>query len=294
MSKSMTAYGRASDTFSLGKLVVEIHSVNRKMRDMLLYLPKEFLRFDIDVRKWIASEVERGQITVRAILLNEGEGRPVEKGPIAQLKVLQSEWNRIAAELGYDSQNCVDLRFLVSQMREEAFYDVNEEQCREALQRVVHAALDELMQMKLAEGRALSADIYKRLQFIEEQVKVIEKKKEEPVERYRKKIGERLQELEQIITPELEERIAREVIFMAERMDVTEELVRLHTHIAQFRQHLASSDKAVGRTLEFLTQEMMREINTLGSKSMDTDISSCVVMVKSELEKVREQIQNIE
>ncbi len=178
-------------------------------------------------------------------------------------------------------------------MREDALYDYKEEECREALQRVVHAALDELIQMKLTEGRALTFDIQKRLLLIEDQLKAIEKKKEEPYDRYRKKIADRLQELG-MITPELEERIAREVIFLAERMDVTEELVRLAAHIAQFRQHLSSTDKAVGRTLEFLTQEMLREINTLGSKSMDTEISACVVMIKSELEKVREQIQNIE
>src|SRR5277367_1409607 len=146
MSKSMTAYGRASDTFSLGKLVVEIHSVNRKMRDMLIYLPKEFLRFDIDVRKWIASEIERGQITVRAVLLSEGQAKPMDQGPLSELRALQAEWNQIADSLGFDPQSCVDLRFLVSQMHEGALHDFKEEECREALQRVVHAALDELMQ----------------------------------------------------------------------------------------------------------------------------------------------------
>jgi uncharacterized protein (TIGR00255 family) len=293
MSKSMTAYGRASDTFPLGKLVVEIHSVNRKMRDMLVYLPKDFLRFDIDVRKWVASEIERGQITVRVSLLNEGESKKSGENQLAQLKMLQAEWTHVASALGFDPSDCVDLRFLVGQMHEDVLFDFKEEEYRGALQRVVHAALDELMQMKLTEARSLTFDIHKRLQFIEEQLLTVEKKKEEPFDRYRKKIIDRLQEIEQI-TPDLEERIAREIVFLAERMDVTEELVRLRAHIAQFRHNLASTDKAVGRTLEFLTQEMLREINTLGSKSMDTEISSCVVIIKSELEKVREQIQNIE
>ena len=288
----MTAYGRASDSFPFGKLVVEIQSVNRKMRDIQVYLPKDYLRFDIDVRKWISSEIERGQITVRVSLLSEGENKKFLQGQLAQLQELQLEWNHIASSLGYDPQESVDLRFLVSQLQEDAHFDFKEEECRTALQRIVHTALDALIQMKLVEGRALVFDIQKRLQLIEEQIAVIERKKEEPFTGYRKKITERLQEIESL-TPELEERITREIIFLAERMDVTEELVRLHAHMGQFRQHLSSSDKAVGRTLEFLTQEMMREANTLGSKSMDTDISASVVLIKSEIEKIREQIQNI-
>jgi uncharacterized protein (TIGR00255 family) len=293
MSKSMTAYGRASDSFSFGKLVVEIQSVNRKMRDIQVYLPRDYLRFDIDVRKWISSEIERGQVTVRVSLLSEGESKKLPQGQLTQLKELQSEWNHVAAGLGFDPQESVNLRFLVSQLQEESVFDFKEEECRIALQRIVHAALDELIQMKLVEGRALVFDIQKRLLLIEEQLAAIERKKEEPYDGYRRKITERLQEIE-ALTPELEERIAREIIFLAERMDVTEELVRLRAHIAQFRQHLSSTDKAVGRTLEFLVQEMMREANTLGSKSMDTDISASVVLIKSELEKIREQIQNIE
>jgi uncharacterized protein (TIGR00255 family) len=293
MTKSMTAYGRASDMFPLGKLVVEIHSVNRKMRDVHVYLPKDFLRFDVDVRKWIASEIERGQITVRATLESAGESKNLAEARLAQLKELQREWSQIARGLGLDPSENVDLRFLASQMQAEGLLDFKEEEVRSALQRIIHAALDELMQMKLTEGRALALDIQKRLQLIEDQCVVIEGKKEETIERYRKKITERLQEIVPT-TPELEERIAREVIFLAERQDITEELVRLSAHLAQFRQHLGSTDKAVGRTLEFLTQEMMRETNTLGSKSMDTDISASVVMMKSELEKIREQIQNIE
>lgn len=294
MSKSMTAYGRASDVFSFGKLVVEIHSVNRKMRDMLIYLPKDFLRFDIDVRKWVASEIERGQITVRVALHDEGSENQLARGRLVKLQALQSEWNQIAASLHFDPKECVDLSFLVGQLDEDTSFEIKEGEYRDALQRVIHAALDELMKMKWIEGKALVFDIYNRLQLIEEQLMKIESKKEEPILRYRKKICERLEEVERQITAELEERITREILFLTERMDITEELVRLSAHLTQFRQHLSSTDKAIGRTLEFLTQEMMRETNTLGSKSMETDISTCVVLIKSELEKVREQIQNIE
>jgi uncharacterized protein (TIGR00255 family) len=114
-----------------------------------------------------------------------------------------------------------------------------------------------------------------------------------PFDHYRKKLIERLKEMGHLHS-EAEERIAREVVLLAEKMDVTEELVRLRAHIEQFRHHLFSPEKAVGRTLDFLTQEMHREINTLGSKSSDSDISLYVVKLKSELDKIREQVQNIE
>lgn len=202
MSKSMTAYGRASDVSPIGKLVVEIHSVNRKMRDVQVYLPRDFLRFDIDVRKWIASEIERGQVTVRATLLEEGENKNLSEAHLTQLKSLKNQWDQVAAALHYDPKECVDLHFLVGQMHEEVLGDLNEDTCRTALQRVVHAALDELMQMKWVEGRALTADIHKRLKEMEDRLHVIERRREEPCERYRKKITERLEEVLGQITPD--------------------------------------------------------------------------------------------
>ncbi|HEY2810804.1 MAG TPA: YicC/YloC family endoribonuclease [Rhabdochlamydiaceae bacterium] len=295
MSKSMTAYGRASDSFPFGKLIVEIHSVNRKILDMLIYLPKDHLRFDMDVRKWIASEIERGQITVRVNLLSEEVSPEITQGYLSQLKYLQKTWNHIAEELSFDPKESVSLSFLLNQLQEKSPLDTKhqEQEIKNALQRIVHAALDELVQMKRTEGKALSADVHKRLQLIEEQIQAIEDKKEEPYERYKQKIIERLREIGEV-PEELEEKITRELVFLAERLDITEELVRLRAHIEQFRHHLLSSEKAVGRTLEFIVQEMLREINTLGSKATDANISTFVVAIKSELEKIREQIQNIE
>ncbi len=294
MIKSMTAYGRASDSFTFGKLVVEIHSVNRKMLDVTVYLPKELLRFDIDVRKWLASEIERGQITIRASMQSDGDATKNIHQQLVQLQQLHAGWSEVARTLGYDPQAAIDLTFLVNQLHSSPLIDTKEQELeyKNALQRVVHAALDELMHMKLEEGKALALDMENRLVSIEKQIKEIEKRKEEPLHRYRKKITERIEEME-AITPDLEERISRELIFLAERMDVTEELVRLHSHLDQFRKQLRA-DKAVGRTLEFLTQEMLRETNTLGAKSADGEVSQFVVMIKSELEKIREQVQNFE
>ncbi len=295
MIKSMTAYSRASVTSPLGRFVIEIHSVNRKMLDMSLYLPKDLLRFDIEIRRWLSQLLERGQITLRLTLQSEGVSQKLFFNYSLQLKALKEGWEKLALELGYEPQKTVDLHFLVSQLQmippSEAKED--EETLRVSLKDGVNLALQELMQMKEAEGKTLALDIQKRLKIIEESIAAVELKKGLPLVHYRKKLIDRMKEIGHLHA-EAEERVVREVAILAEKMDVTEELVRLHTHIEQFRQYLFSHEKAVGRTLDFLTQEMHREINTLGSKSVDSEISLYVVKIKSELDKIREQVQNIE
>ncbi len=291
----MTAYSRASISSPLGRLVVEIHSVNRKMLDMSLFLPKDLLRFDIEVRKWLGKYLERGQITFRLTLQSEGVGGKLFSNHLVQLKNLKEGWEKLCRELGYDPQTMVDLPFLVNQLQSAPAAESKEEEeaVKAALKEVVESALADLMQMKETEGKTLAIDIQKRLKIIEEIVSAIELKKEMPLVHYRNKLIERLKDVG-TLSGEAEERIAREVALLAEKMDVTEELVRLRAHFEQFRLHLLSSEKSVGRTLDFLTQEMHREINTLGSKSSDSDLSLFVVKMKSELDKIREQVQNIE
>lgn len=290
----MTAYSRASVSSPLGRFVVEIHSVNRKMLDFSLYLPKDLLRFDIDVRKWLSKSLERGQITVRLSLQSEGVSGRLFSNYLAQLKSLKEGWEKIAEELSYNPQEVIDLPFLVNQLQTVQVGESEEEEAiKTALKEGIESALADLMAMKETEGKALVFDIQKRLKTIEEAVTAVELKKEVPLVHYRKKLLERLKEIGHLDT-EVEERVTREVLLLTEKMDVTEELVRMRSHIEQFRHHLRSSEKSIGRTLDFLTQEMQREINTLGSKSADSDLSLYVVKMKSELDKIREQVQNIE
>jgi uncharacterized protein (TIGR00255 family) len=295
MIKSMTAYSRASASSPLGRMVIEIHSVNRKMLDMSLYLPKDLLKFDVEIRKWLGQWLERGQVTVRLNLQSEGVSGKLFSDHAVQLKALKEGWDKLAKELGYEPEKAVDLPFLVSQwqMMPAAETKEEEEAVRASIKGLVEGSLQELMKMKETEGKTLALDIQKRLKIIEENIAAVEMKKELPLVHYRKKIVDRMKEIGHL-HGEAEERIMREVALLAEKLDVTEELVRLRTHIEQFRHHLASQEKAIGRTLDFLTQEMHREINTLGSKSADSETSSYVIKVKSELDKIREQVQNIE
>jgi uncharacterized protein (TIGR00255 family) len=265
------------------------------MLDMSLYLPKDLLRFDIEVRKWLSQYLERGQVTLRLVVQSEGVAGKLFSSYSTQLKGLKEGWDKLARELGYDPAKMVDLPFLVSQLQSMPSSETKEEEegIRKALKEAVDNALKDLMQMKETEGKTLVLDIQKRLKIIEENIAAVELKKDEPLVRYRKKLIERLKDIGHL-HGEAEERISREVALLAEKMDITEELVRLKAHIEQFRHHLSSREKAVGRTLDFLTQEIHREINTLGSKSAESEISLYVVRIKGELDKIREQVQNIE
>ncbi len=294
MIKSMTAYGRASSATPYGRFIVEIHSVNRKMLDMNVYLPRDLLRFDVDMRKWLSSEIERGQITVRVVVQQDDFSGKLLQTQSAQLKNLKHSWDQMASELGVDPKG-VDLRFLVDQLQAVSSFVTAEEEAplRACLKSTLESALADLMVMKVQEGNALKADILKRLDTIADAVKCAEARKEAPLQRYRQKIVERLQEVS-ALSPELEEKVAREVALLAEKMDVTEEVVRLYSHLEQFHSHLETRERSVGRTLDFLVQEMNREVNTLSAKSSDTEVSTLVVKMKSELEKIREQVHNVE
>lgn len=290
----MTGYARVSFPSERGPFVLEIHSVNRKGLDFSFSFPSEFLRFDPDLRKWLSSSLERGQLSVR--LFPQVRGNVSSSLYLAELKKGKQKWEEICHSLGWDP-SVVTLPFLVSQAScSIEFASEGEESAfRSLLRSQVERALKELILMKEKEGEILARDIEERLHSIEKLLIVAEGQREVPLLAYGKKIKERLQEVcGSALDVQMEERVAREVALLSEKMDVTEEIVRLRAHITQMRELLKSSQRSVGRTLEFLSQEMNREINTLGSKSQESALSSCVIKMKSELDRIREQVQNIE
>ncbi|QZA58968.1 YicC/YloC family endoribonuclease [Candidatus Rhabdochlamydia porcellionis] len=288
----MTAYSRCSKTTSDGSYILELHSVNRKIMDFAIYLPKDLLRFDVDLRKWLAQDLERGQITVR--LLVQHENINSDSNYILQLRKSKENWENISYELGYNPDKAIDFSFVLSHFSPPIYFNqAEEEKIKAFLFELAQEGLKQLVKMKREEGKAIEADLQNRLKNIEETLQKIHQKKEIPIERYRKRILEVLKAY-QANSSDLVEKASREVAIFAEKMDVAEELMRLETHVIHFRNYLISSEKAVGKTLEFLIQEMQREINTLGSKANDSEIIPLVIYVKSELEKMKEQIQNVE
>lgn len=290
--KSMTGFGRSEREAPFGKLVVEIQSVNRKYFELNISLPKEFSRFENEVRKKVSEQVQRGLVWVRVYIFPNASTLESLLPDVGLLQSLREGWEKIAEALGYGNK-AVDFRFLVEHFAEMPQLKLAKDEDFTPISECLDAALKALNSMKSAEGNALAKDIGSRLTLMEKTLSEIEEVSPDAVAKMRLKLKERMEEIF-ARTEELDERLLREVAMFAERVDISEEITRFRSHLVQYRDHLKERAGPAGRKMDFLTQEMGREINTIGSKSMDSRISHFVVDVKSELEKVREQIQNIE
>ena len=296
MARSMTAYGRANATTDAGLFLIEVHSVNRKSLDISISLPKELLALDMNLRKRLAKEVKRGYVTMR--ITKEDAKTQLGQGPMPGLdsmKQLYQDWENYAKALGYEPREAIPFSFLLDYALSSApSLQVDLEGAfQKQFEEGVEKAISDFMNMKMKEGEALLSDIKPRVEEIAERLEEITKLTQGAPKRYQEKLLKRLEELK-VVSEGDEERLTRELVIFADKIDVTEELTRLSSHVKQLQDNLTSDKRRLGRELEFLIQEMNREVNTIGAKSQDLEITQLVVAIKSELEKIREQIQNIE
>lgn len=295
MLKSMTAFGRACIATPLGRFVVEIQSVNRKHLEISTFMPKELVRFDPDVKNWIAKQVLRGQIIVKVSAVFDKESPVVVQPNLPLARQYKQAWDKIADDLGIIVEPEAFLK-LISKDSGILLFEENikdEGEYRENLKKAVEGALQDLVAMKVREGVVLQQDINSRLQNLRGWLGAVAVKAPGATQRYRQKLIERLKEvLEGNL--EADERILKEIGIYSEKIDITEEITRFESHLGQFSALIGSETESVGKTLDFLIQELNREINTIASKSSDIEVSRLVVEIKSELERIREQIQNVE
>jgi uncharacterized protein (TIGR00255 family) len=291
----MTAYGRSSKTTALGRWSVEIHSVNRKFLDISIQLPRDYLLFDIDIRKIITSEIQRGQVTVKVSLVQDAITHESVLRQVDQLRSVKNFFQNVADQLGLDVSKELTLSFLMDQksILNTSDLDQNANLIRQDLISVVKEAFMMYTQMKEVEGQALSTEILKILNNLNNQLEEIQQLAPLESELYKKKLLTRIAEVKELDHSD-QERILREVMIYAEKVDISEEVTRLGSHFAQFSSYLSTKDKSIGRNMDFLLQEMNREINTICSKSDMYQLSCIAVKMKGELEKIREQVQNIE
>lgn len=284
MKRSMTAYGRGQKTTSSARWTVEISSLNQKGLDLHINLPPSLLFLDPTLRKWAAEIASRGQLSIRISCEIYDS-----KSTLQLLKDQKSKWIKVAKALGYP-ESCVDFQFLTQQsaLQHESF---DEKSTLRDLKPVWQAACKAWIAMKEKEGSVLVQEIQKRLQIIVKQLKTIEKMQPLLQEKYRARLQERMSELNLSLD---EDKIVREAALFVEKSDITEEITRLYSHEEQMKEYLSSKELSVGRTLDFLAQEMGREISTLMAKAGDSAIAKIAVVIKSEIEKIREQVQNIE
>ena len=293
MIKSMTAFGRGEYQQGDTRYFAEIRALNNRHRDIILRIPKNHQPLEEGLRAIIASRIRRGRIEVSFQIERDREEPPYDVElnlPLAEsyLKIFK----QLAAHSGLDQEIRLDalLQFKDVIVIKPETGDM--EELQEGLHKVLTMALDSLDEMRIKEGDAIEIDFIKRLDRLDSYVDNVQVRTPELTETYRKrltdKVGNMLKEVEIDQT-----RLAQEVAFLAERSDITEEIVRIRSHLNQFRGYLSLGD-AVGRRLDFLIQEINREVNTLGVKGSDTIISMTVVEMKAELEKLREQVQNVE
>lgn len=293
MLKSMTAFGRGIVSLPLGRFVAEIHSVNRKHLEVNSFLPKELLRFDPDIKNWISAKVARGAVTVRLHAHYHRES-PLKVAPNLPLVYqLKQAWESIAAEV--DCKEPFKLELLLKESGIFIYDDEieEEEQYRDALKQAVEAALIPFLEMKAKEGESLLEDISQRLKTLERAIREVEQYAPKATERHRQKLKETLEEIMPGIV-ENEERILREIGIYAVKVDIAEEITRFSSHLDQCNELIHSNREGLGKTCEFLIQELNREINTIASKSSEIEVSKLAIEIKGELEKIREQIQNVE
>ena len=292
MIKSMTGYGRFSDTVGDMEITAEIKAVNHRYFEFSSRIPRQFGFLDEKVKQYVKSRVNRGKIEVY-ITINMLENsavavevnHPLAKAYIDALKEINDTY-----ELKTDLSAVDITRFsdVLSVRKEEQ----DEQAVFDAVKSVLEKAVDSFIDMRIKEGEKLNADITSRCDTILKFVEVVESKSGESVKAYREKLEEKMRELLGDVKVD-EQRLLTETAIFADKTAVDEETVRLRSHISQLID-MMNSDDAVGRKIDFLVQEMNREANTIGSKCSDISITRTVVDIKSEIEKIREQIQNIE
>lgn len=292
--KSMTGFGAA--TVKLGarspsSISVEMKSVNQRFLDLKLSLPKEYAAWEGEVRKIVQDGVARGRVELYASRNVSGNGRAKVELDEELARAYVEQWRRLQKKLRL--AGAVDLSLLkgipeIYRAREAAAVPEAE---RSVFIKAVRAALRELDRSRLREGKHLADDMRSRIAALDELAVGMAERAEATRDGIRRRIEERMKELLEGKVDEV--RIVQEAAFQAERGDVTEEIVRLRSHLAGLR-HLVEVAEAVGKRIEFLLQEVQREVNTVASKSSDLRLTQLAVEAKGEVEKIREQVQNIE
>lgn len=291
MIRSMTGYGKGEAVSPSGRCLVEVRSVNHRYGEVTVKLPRTFLACENELRKMAATRIKRGKIDLFVQWEPAADAATVSPVNIEAARGYHAAFQQLAHELLMSPE--IPLSLIVAQRN--VMQESTSEDGTDLLPQVMEAAglaLDALDAMRLREGEALADDLRQRRRTLEELVGQIGLRVPLMVEEYQLKLQQRLAKL--LGDTELDpQRLAQEVALLADRCDVTEELVRLASHFVQFDETL-NLQEPVGRKLDFLMQELNREVNTIGSKANDVEITSLVVTLKAEMEKMREQVQNIE
>ena len=292
MIKSMTGYGSAVYSENGKKYSVEIKSVNNRYSDISVKAPRIYGFLEDALRKRAAERIRRGKADIYVTVENDGADSGSVSVDISLAAQYMKAFSQLSDSLGIPcNMKSEDFLRIQDVFRVEKAEE-NEDEITAAAKKALDGALDRFEEMRLREGEKMLEDLQAHLAVIKEETAHIEAHAPEIVEQYRKRIEERVRDILGT-APYDETRLLTEAAVFSDRVNVNEEIVRLKSHISQFSEMLAS-DEPVGRKIDFLIQEMNRETNTIGSKSNDLEASKIIINIKAEIEKLREQIQNVE
>ncbi|MBQ8764892.1 MAG: YicC family protein [Clostridia bacterium] len=292
MIKSMTGYGSGKAEAGTKTFTVEIKSVNSRYSDFSIKMPRIYTFMEDAIRKTASARINRGKVDIYVNVETNGEDDSVVKVNTALAREYLAGLKALSEELEVTSNATAETFLRIPDVFTVDKADVDEEIISKAIISALSEALDGFDTMRIAEGEKLVCDLKEHLSFIANATAEVEKRSPEIVTEYRQRIEERMRDILGSATYD-ETRLLTEVAIFSDKVNVNEETVRLRSHVDQFTKMLDEGG-SVGRKIDFLIQEMNREINTIGSKSNDLDIARIVIDVKAEIEKLREQIQNVE
>lgn len=292
MIKSMTGYGSGKAELGNKTFTVEIKSVNSRYSDFSIKMPRIYTFLEEPMRKVASARINRGKVDIYLNVESGGEDDAIVKVNSALAKEYLDGLRTLSEELGISSNANAETFLRIADVFTVDKASVDEELIANAVLSALSGALDNFDNMRIVEGESLKKDLLEHLSFIANATEEVEKRSPEIVNEYRARIEERMRDILGSATYD-QSRLLTEVAIFADKVNVNEETVRLKSHVEQFTKMLEEGG-SVGRKIDFLIQEMNREINTIGSKSQDLDVAKIVIDVKAEIEKLREQIQNVE
>lgn len=290
---SMTGFGKAEGTFDKKVYRIEIRTVNNRFCEISFKYPKKFTSKDFELKEIVRKKISRGKININLTIEDESENLMNVSADENSIKEYYRLLKKVNEVIG--SKDDIKLEHLLSfpdLFSGDKVTEVSEGELK-FVDKLLNVALDDLIKMKIKEGNSLKKDILERIKFIEKESANIIKLSNERIKAERKRLMARVHSLisdKKIID---ENRLEIEIILLADKIDITEEVIRLKSHTKYFVEY-SRSDEPAGRRLNFLIQEINREINTIASKSLDAEISQKSAVMKEEMEKVREQLQNVE
>ena len=290
--KSMTGYGKVSECLGGKNFEIEIRSLNGKTLDVSTKLPSNYKDKELEIRSLIASRLERGKID---FLMSYTVEDAVQEGVKINEELLEAYYKtilKIVEKLDFQPDKNLILTSLIRipDIQRLEVEKVSEEEIAE-IKKLIEQAIDNLDSFRLQEGQNLKKDFIKRIDLILEYLDEIEPLEQNRINIIRDRIVQKFEELKSVVDFD-KNRLEQELIYYIEKLDITEEKVRLRNHCSYFKENIDSKE-STGKKLGFIAQEMGREINTLGSKANDAEIQRIVVKMKDELEKIKEQVLNI-